>query len=72
MTHLHDLEQQIMKCWNITEDLDTLFGYVVNESIGAKIDADKVSNVLLGLKELYDLKFQELFDTYEAVIRETK
>ncbi len=58
-----------MKCWNITEDLDTIFGYVVNDAVDAKIDADKISNMVLGLMQLYDLKFQELFEAYEEVLK---
>ena len=61
-----DLEQQIMECWNITTDLDSLFeecceGY-------DSMTVDKVSNITLGMKELYEIKFNKLFRTFEGFL----
>lgn len=63
---LYNLEQPIMACWNITEDIDTLFKHVIEHDL----TKDEISNVLLGLKALYDMKFQDLFDEFEAVTKE--
>lgn len=61
-----DMEQQIMNCWNICEDLDTL-----NEGVLERgMTADQISNVLIGLKQLYQLKFETLFEQFEAMLRE--
>jgi hypothetical protein len=68
MTDAFDLEQQIMECWRVVDDISTL-----NEGLlDYEINADKVSNTLIGLKELYNLKFEKLFRTYEALIEEKK
>ena len=61
-----DLEQQIMECWNITTDLDSLFeecceGY-------DSMTVDKVSNITLGMKDLYEIKFNKLFRTFEGFL----
>ncbi len=60
-----DLEQQIMDCWGIVEDLDTLFEATLDKSL----DRDKIANILLGMKDLYHLKFEKTFNTFEECIR---
>jgi hypothetical protein len=54
-----DLEQQIMQCWNIVDDLDYL---------GKLLETDDAQNLLIGLKALYQAKFEKLFDTFERYI----
>lgn len=61
-----DMEQQIMNCWNICEDLDTLNQGVLDRGM----TTDEISNVLLGLKQLYQLKFETLWEQFEAMLRE--
>lgn len=68
MTGFSDLESEIMKCWQVTDDIDTLFSHVCESDFG-KLDNDQISNALLGIKTLYDIKFSKLFETYEAVLR---
>ena len=63
MTDRFDLEQEIMKCWNVTEDIDNL--YYAQESMSE----DEVQNYLLGLKAIYEVKFNKLWDTFEACIK---
>ena len=68
MADAFDLEQQIMDCWRVVDDISTL-----NEGLlDYEINADKVANVLIGLKQLYNLKFEKLFRTYEALLKEQK
>lgn len=64
MTDRFDLEQHIMKCWNITEDID-LLNYNVLEKDMSK---DDISNFLLGLKTIYECKFNNLFDNFSELI----
>ena len=59
-----DLEQGIMRCWNVTEDIDLLYRSVME----GNMTKDDISNVLLGLKCLYDLKFQETWKTFETLV----
>ena len=58
-----DLEQDIMDCWNITKDLDSLLLAVVRG------DEDQIMNIIIGLRSLYDLKFEKMFNTFEQCIR---
>jgi len=57
-----DLEQEIMKCWKITEDIELLY-YNFDQ-----LDEDQQMNFLLGLKELYELRFQKLWNTFEECV----
>lgn len=61
-----DLEQDIMNCWHVTDDIDTLQRAYLD---GPEMSQDDVANVLLGLKSLYHLKFDKLFFTFEQCIK---
>jgi hypothetical protein len=64
----YDLEQQIMECWHITDDIKI----VSEEIIEGDLSKDQISNVLLGLEQLYVLRFNKLFRTYEQLLAEKK
>ena len=66
MADRFDLEQHIMKCWNVTEDID-LLNYNVLEKDMSK---DEISNFLLGLKTIYNAKFEDLFDNFGELIKD--
>lgn len=59
-----DLEQSILKCWSITDDIDTLYGTVFER----EMSKDELANYLLGLKTIYDVKFNQLFSIFENMI----
>ncbi len=63
-----DLEQNIMKCWQITEDIKLLNKGVLEKDMST----DDISNYLLGLETIYEHKFQELFDNFTYLIKEGK
>ena len=65
MKNSFELEQDIMSCWNITNDLDSLFEAVMEK----ELTKDSIANILLGMKELYDIKFDKLFSTFEKAIK---
>ncbi len=63
-----DFEQQIMDCWHVTDDLNMVYEYVCDN----KPDQDKLANMLLGMKELYHLKFEKLFEQFEQLLKQGK
>ena len=68
-----ELEQQILDCWHVVDDLNILFESICDHPDFAGMDAkheDKISNMLLGMKELYQLKFERCFATYEKLLKE--
>jgi hypothetical protein len=61
-----DLEQCIMDCWQITNDLNILFtSFDLKE-----LTEDEIQNCHLGLITLYNLKFERLWDTFEKSLAE--
>ena len=60
-----DFEQEIMSCWSIVEELKILHEGVMERDL----TTDQISNILLGMQELYQLKFNILFDTFEQSLR---
>ena len=61
-----DLEEQIMRCWNVVEDVNEVYAAVMERDLSQ----DDIANALLGIKTLYDMKFYTLFSTFEKMIKE--
>lgn len=69
MSDRFDFEQEILDCWHVTDDLDMLYEHIMESD---NLDKDKVSNIVLGMKELYHLKFERCFATFERMIQDKK
>lgn len=68
-----DLEAQIQKCWAITDELDDLYKLVGDSPDFAGIPSrveDELMNHLLGLKTIYDRKFDALWTMFEKMVQE--
>lgn len=61
-----DLEQDIMNCWSVVEDIKELSRSKMDRR---KMTEDEVNNYLLGLETIYQVKFERLFETFEMLIR---
>ena len=66
-----DLEQQILDCWNITGDIKHITEYLLDAPLEPD-RVDKISNMLIGVEELYNIEFQKLFETFEQLISDKK
>jgi hypothetical protein len=62
-----DLEQQILECWNVTSDLRHVCEYLLDAPLEPNRE-DKMANMLLGIEELYNHKFDKMFRTFEHLI----
>jgi hypothetical protein len=62
-----DLEQEIMNCWNVTNDINSVAHFVGGIVLDPK-DQDAILNMLLGMKQLYEVKFGVLFETFEELV----
>jgi hypothetical protein len=60
-----DLEQEIMQCWSIVDDVKLLQTFVSDEPY----TEDFLQNYLLGLQTIYQTKFERLFNTFEQLVR---
>lgn len=58
-----DFEQQIQKCWLITDDISDVAEGVLERDL----DKDQIVNALNGIQQLYELKFNKLWDLFESV-----
>ena len=61
-----DFEQQIMSCWNVTSDLKDLNEAVVDSDL----TKDQISNILTGIEQMYQIRFDKLFRQFEQLIKE--
>ena len=60
-----DFEQQIMNCWNVTTDLKDL-----NEAVlESDLTKDQISNTLMGIEQLYQIRFDKLFRQFEQMVK---
>lgn len=62
MSTLQDLEQEVLQCWGITQDLDLLAEEIE--------DNDDLCNKVLGIKHVYDMRFNKAWTTYEKLVTE--
>ena len=62
-----DLEHDIMNCWNVVEDIKELHRCMLDRR---KMTDDEISNYLLCLETIYQVKFERLFETFEMLIKE--
>ena len=62
MSDQYDVEEGILDCWHITDDLKTLTEGVLD----GNLNADEIANALIGLQTLYQLKFDKLFQAHSS------
>lgn len=67
MKAMYELEQKIMSCWQVVDDMKATSGDGVRE-----LDVESMRSILKGMQILYDLRFDELFATYEAALDEIR
>jgi hypothetical protein len=63
MSDRFDFEQQIQKCWLVTDDI-----YDLSEAILERdLSHDQITNALFGMKEIYEIRFNTLWELFEDV-----
>ena len=62
-----DLEQLILKNWEITTEIKHL-----RELMESKPTQDQIENYLLGLETIYEVKFNKLWDCFEELCQHQK
>ena len=68
MSNMAELEQQIMECWNVTKDIELVTKHLIDHSDG--YSDDDVMNKYMAIKDLYEVKFEALWRTFEGVTEE--
>jgi hypothetical protein len=70
MTKLYDLEPMIMDCWHVCDDIQVVFRQIGDGE--REPTQDELMNALMGMQQLYQWKFEQLFNKYETVIQEQR
>jgi hypothetical protein len=65
MKNRFDLENDIMRCWEIVDELEMI-------SNQKELTVEQYSGLVKSLQILYSLKFNELFKTFESCIENKK
>ena len=68
MPKMYDLEPMILDCWRVCNDLETVFRQVGDGE--SEPTQDELMNTLMGMKQLYEWKFEQFFNRYEEVLRD--
>ena len=61
-----ELEQLILRCWGVTEDIDLIVKQLSPDNV------EDTRNRLEGLKVLCNLRFEALFDLFEDMVKENQ
>ena len=69
MTNVFDLEQKILRCWSLKEDLDAIVDRLVECD---SVEKDEMVNALVGLSVLHDIRCSNLFNAYEIILKQQK
>ena len=65
MSNSFDLETKMMECWRVVDDIK--FIYEEFHDGVSSMSRDQMANLLLGMEEMYDRKFERLWDEFEKV-----
>lgn len=68
MSDRFDLEEQMLNCWNVTKDINVLTEGVMEKDL----TKDQIANALMGLEQMYDLKFDNMWTTFTKLIEDKK
>ena len=70
---IFDLEQEMLQFANVTDDIERVTKYFIDDSKWESMPpelADAIMNKYFAIKELYEIKFQNMWDTFETVCKE--
>ena len=70
MTQKYDrfnLEAEIMQVWNTKDDLESITSRMMDDP--DPMSEDDITNVLIGLSELHDIRCKKLFNVFESMVK---
>ena len=68
MSNIAELEQQMLEGWNVTKDIEVVTKHLIDHTDG--YSDDDVMNKYLAIKDLYEVKFEALWRTFEDITTE--
>ena len=67
---LYELEPHIMDCWSVCNDIETVFKQIGDGERDPT--PDEVMNALMGMQQVYQWKFEQLFYKFEQILKEQR
>ena len=70
---IFDLEQQILQCWNVIDDIKNAAEWIGDSPEFKDMPpeySDKIFNLLWGIENVYQRRFDKCFKTFEDVAHE--
>ena len=71
MTQKYDrfnLEAEILNVWNTKDDLESITSRMMDDP--DPMTEDDITNVLIGLSELHDIRCKKLFNVFESMVKD--
>ena len=68
-----DLEQEMLQFANVTDDIERVTKYFIEDARWESMEpalADALMNKYFAIKELYEIKFENMWHTFEDVCKE--
>ena len=65
MNKLYEIEPYIMDCWSVCNDLETVFKQIGDGERDPT--QDEMMNALIGMQQMYQWKFEQLFNKFEDI-----
>lgn len=59
------LEESIMACWGTKEDIMLVSERIMEDD---ELSTDSLTNVLVGVAEMHDMRCKKMFEIFEAMI----
>tara|TARA_R110000851_G_scaffold14338_1_gene48590 strand:- start:782 stop:1018 length:237 start_codon:yes stop_codon:yes gene_type:complete len=70
MAKMYELEPNIMDCWSVCNDIETVFKQIGDGERDPT--PDEVMNALMGMQQVYQWKFEQLFYKFEQILKEQR
>ena len=67
MKNRHDLEEAVGGMAQLSHDIDTIMYAYADSPIEAT--EDEILNMLIGVKQLHEVRYQKLWSTFEELIK---
>lgn len=68
MSDIFDLEEQMLSFGNVTSDIELVVRHLMDRPQG--YTSDDVMNKFMAIKDLYEIKFQRMWSTFDEVVKE--
>ena len=68
MTAMFDLEQGILRCWNITDDI----GEILDDLESGNMEMHEAAEALRAYQKVYQRRFERCFAQFEAYTAEVR